>query len=286
MLKSAVFTIIDSVNRYAQTTYRNGHIPKDQMRKLVRKLAMFRLGKLGNAKSGGKVEIGPLTVNYLDPIAFAYNFEEVFFEEEYFFQTDSPEPVIVDCGSNIGLATLYFKTIYPKAKIIAIEAHPTTFATLQSNIKDNNLSNVEALNVAAVGGDEKEISLMFSKPGDLRSTKIREMHGDQELQEIKVPAVRLSTILPGSVDLLKMDIEGSEDEVIDEIAGKLKQIKNVILEYHFSPGTKRKSLGEFVSILEAAGFSCRMKSANPADKNADPHGSFVATVYGSRHVSV
>jgi FkbM family methyltransferase len=282
MLKSAVFTIIDSVNRYAQTTYCNGHIPKAEMRRLVRKLAMFRLGKSGNSKAGGKVKIGPLTVNYLDPIAFAYNFEEVFFEEEYFFQTDNPEPVIVDCGSNIGLATLYFKTVYPKAKIIAIEAHPTTFRALQRNVADNNLSDIEMLNVAVIGGDEKEISLMFSRPGDLRSTKIREMHGDEELQEIKVPAIRLSTILPVSVDLLKMDIEGSEDEVIDEIRYNLPQIKNVILEYHFSPGTKRKTLGQFVGLLEAAGFSCRMKSANPADKNADPNGSFVATVYGSR----
>jgi FkbM family methyltransferase len=221
-------------------------------------------------------------VNYLDPGAFAYNFEEVFFEEEYFFQADSDTPVIVDCGSNIGLATLYFKTVYPKAKIIAIEAHPTTFAALESNVKDNNLSDVETLNVAAVGGDEKEISLMFSRPGDLRSTRIREMHGGEELQEIKVPAIRLSTILPESVDLLKMDIEGSEDEVIDEIAGKLGQIKNVILEYHFTPGRGRKSLGEFISLLEGAGFSCRMKSANPADKSADPHGAFVATVYGTR----
>ena len=282
MLRSAVFTIIDSVNRYAQTTYRNGHIPKAQMRHLVRKLAMFRLGKLGNAKSGGKVEIGTLTINYLDPIAFAYNFEEVFLEEEYFFQTENPEPVIVDCGSNIGVAMLYFKTIYPEAKVIAIEAHPTTFAALQCNVADNNLSDVETLNVAAVGGDEKEISLMFSRPGDLRSTKIRDLHGGQELQEIKVPAVRLSTILPESVDLLKMDIEGSEDDVIDEIAGKLGQIRNVILEYHFSPGTTRKTLGQFIGILENAGFSCRIKSANPADKNADPHGSFVATIYGSR----
>ncbi len=286
MLKSAIFTIIDSVNRYAQTTYRNGHIPKEQMRQFVRKLAMFRLRKIGTSSGSGKVEIGPLTVNYLDPLAFAYNFEEVFFEEEYFFQTENPEPVIVDCGSNIGLATLYFKTVYPKAKVIAIEAHPTTFATLQGNVRDNKLSDVEVLNVAVVGGDEKEIALMFSKPGDLRSTKIREMHGDDELQEIKVPAVKLSTILPESVDLLKMDIEGSEDEVIDEIIPKLGQIKNVILEYHFSPGTKRKSLGKFISILEAAGFSCRMKSANPADKNADPHGSFVATIYGSRPVFV
>ena len=282
MLRSAIFTIIDSVNRYAQTTYRNGHIPKAQMRRLVRKLAMFRLGKLGNAKSGGKVEIGTLTINYLEPIAFVYNFEEVFLEEEYFFQTENPEPVIVDCGSNIGVAMLYFKTIYPKAKVIAIEAHPTTFAALQSNVADNNLSDVETLNVAAVGGDETEISLMFSRPGDLRSTKIRDLHGDPELQEIKVPAVRLSTILPDSVDLLKMDIEGSEDDVIGEIAGKLGQIRNVILEYHFSPGTTRKTLGQFIGILENAGFSCRIKSAHPADKNADPHGSFVATIYGSR----
>ncbi len=282
--------MIEALNRYAGAAYRNGHISKPETRRFVWKLTMFRLKSLLRSESADehRAKIKPFIFNFLDPVSFSYNFEEVFLEEEYFFQSDNPQPVIIDCGSNIGLAAMYFKIVYPGARITAIEAHPTTYQTLEKNIADNDLTEIKTLNVAVVGSDEKEISLFYSKPGDLRTTKTREMRDGTAtgLKEVKVPATRLSTIFPPSVDLLKMDIEGSEDEVIDDIAPKLGAVKNVIIEYHYSPGGGRKSLGEFITILEKAGFSCRMKAANPADKNAEPSANFVVTIYAKRIDSI
>ncbi len=280
MIRSKVFILIEGLSRVARVSYQNGHLTHPQGRAFARSIARFQLL---NKAGAGQIKINPFVFNYPHARSFAYNFGEVFLDEEYFFKADSDSPVIVDCGANIGLATMYFKLVFPKARITAIEANPATFTSLEANIKDNSLTDVEPLNIAVVGGEETEVSLTFAEAGDLRSTRMKELHGKaaSEIEEIVVPAVRLSTLLPESVDLLKMDIEGSEQDVIDDIAPKLGQVKNVIIEYHYS-ANGRHSLGDFILILEKAGFICRIKSANPADVNFDPCSNYVATIYGSR----
>jgi FkbM family methyltransferase len=68
----------------------------------------------------------------------------IFFEETYFFRAASPEPVILDCGSNIGMSVLYFKMLYPAARIIA----PAAFAKLRDNVARNSLTGVTLHNCA------------------------------------------------------------------------------------------------------------------------------------------
>lgn len=265
----------------ARVSYNNGHLSHAQQRRFARRLAQFEFSKKSGA---GTVVIDPYEFHYADPKAFAYNFAEVFLDEEYFFRAENSSPVIVDCGSNIGLATMYFKLVFPEAQIIAIEANPSTFEVLEKNIKGNALSGVETFNVAVAGGDETEVELIFAQAGDLRSTRVAELYGEtgSATQRVSVPARRLSDLMPPSVDLLKMDIEGSEHDVIDDVRPRLGTIRNIILEYHYSHGAGRRSLGEFISILEEAGFICRVRSQNPADVNFVATANYVATIYGSR----
>jgi len=54
--------------------------------------------------------------------------------------------LIIDLGANIGVETLRFAKIYPKAKIFSIEAEKENFETLKKNTK--NMPNVTAINVA------------------------------------------------------------------------------------------------------------------------------------------
>ena len=61
-----------------------------------------------------------------------------------------PEPHIVDCGSNIGMAVLFFKALYPRASITAFEPENATFQQLRVSVERNMLSEVTLIN-AAVG---------------------------------------------------------------------------------------------------------------------------------------
>ena len=73
--------------------------------------------------------------------AFRFLFNELFVMPVILCaQTDSP--LIFDCGSNIGLSILFFKKLYPKARVIGFEPHPLTFQTLRENIERNSLSHV------------------------------------------------------------------------------------------------------------------------------------------------
>src|SRR3989344_6241937 len=60
-------------------------------------------------------------INVLDYWAFLGMFEEIFIQKQYYFDSRNRRPLIVDCGSNIGLSVVFFKILYPEAKIIAFE---------------------------------------------------------------------------------------------------------------------------------------------------------------------
>ena len=72
-----------------------------------------------------KLPIG--LINYKRPYELLHTYRELFCKEMYQFNSLSDEPVILDCGSNIGLSVLYFKTIYPKAKVWAFEPDAANF---------------------------------------------------------------------------------------------------------------------------------------------------------------
>src|SRR5688572_20822569 len=60
----------------------------------------------------------------VDSASFVHSYSEIFKREIYRFTTVNNAPKIIDCGANIGLSVIYFKRLYPAAKIVAFEADP------------------------------------------------------------------------------------------------------------------------------------------------------------------
>ncbi len=73
---------------------------------------------------------------------------EVFTSDLYYFETENPQPVIIDAGAHIGLATLYFKQLYPGAQITALEPNPESFQLLEKNLFENMIDDVTTVQVA------------------------------------------------------------------------------------------------------------------------------------------
>ncbi|CAN0317493.1 unnamed protein product, partial [Chrysoparadoxa australica] len=71
---------------------------------------------------------------YVDNMSFLWQFHDIFVKQVYKFKTDSEHPVIIDCGSNIGLSVIYFKKQYPKAKVTAFEADPDIYKVQLQNL--------------------------------------------------------------------------------------------------------------------------------------------------------
>ncbi len=102
---------------------------------------------LGLRRKRHQTKLVGFKVNYLDAASFRVAAFEVFVRGEYFFEANHDSPVILDCGANIGLATLFFKRLYPKARVHSFEADPTTSDVLRGNVEQNHLQDVTVSNL-------------------------------------------------------------------------------------------------------------------------------------------
>lgn len=195
------------------------------------------------------------------PRTLAYLFNEVFLTDEYRFPSAVPDPVIVDCGANVGFSVLYFKRLFPAARIHAFEANPHTFRLLQQNIRANGLDGVTA-EAVALSDQEGEVSFFI---GDDPGTLLGSIRSDRGgAREARVPAVRLSTTLAAlpRVDVVKMDVEGAERWILDDLvrSGMLTKPARYLIEYHHQIGTDAPRFAEFLAPFERAGFRYALRA--------------------------
>ncbi len=112
--------------------------------------------------------------------------------------------------------------------------------------------------LAAIDG-----TITFSEPAgaNIHSLKISDTEGSRDagLKTHKLPVHRLPTIMQNlghhHIDILKMDIEGAEYEVIEDILGASLPITQILIEFHhrftnIGIGKTRKA----ISQLNTAGY--------------------------------
>ncbi len=179
---------------------------------------------------------GRLKFSFPDYETFFGLFQEIFIFEVYAFSAKRADPFILDCGSNFGLSVLYFKKHYPDARIICFEPQPAMVDYLKKNIAQNHLTNID-LQPVAISNLPGTISL-FSNPlrpgGAGASITPRLLEKINAPHEEIVSAVALSEFIDRAVDFLKMDIEGAEVVVLEELVatGKLALVQQMVVEYH------------------------------------------------------
>jgi len=185
---------------------------------------------------------------------FAIQYREIFVDQGYYFESSNNAPRILDVGSNVGLSILYFKLLYPNSVITGFEPDPDIFAALNANITDNHLSNV-TLHRAALGNSDGELTL-YRNPDHKGHINYSTPDGKQNLTPYSVPCKKLSGFLSSPCDLIKMDIEGGEWGVIEDLinTNTLQRAKNYAIEYHHRIDGKNR-LGEFIGAFESRGFA-------------------------------
>jgi len=183
-----------------------------------------------------------------DTLSFLHQYREIFVEETYKFESLRPDPVIYDCGANVGLSCLYFKLLFPQAQITGFEADPEIFKIAKSNL-DRNLSPgaVHLVN-SAVWIDSKGVE--FAVEGSDGGTVLSSAAG----KRVRVDSVRLRDLLQGKrIDLLKLDIEGAEAEVLQDCDGALDTVDRIFFEYH-SMAAQPQRLDVLLDIMSRNGF--------------------------------
>jgi FkbM family methyltransferase len=200
---------------------------------------------LGNSRAARRIRLRCGTIDYLDADSLFGQYEEIFAQRGYDFASASGDPVIVDCGGNIGLSVLRFARLYPRAQIDVYEADPRIAEMLRENLRRNGVSaRIIACAVADVNGE-----VNFRADGNDGGSIVR-------VGGIRVPAVRLVAVLPPRVDLLKLDIEGAEFSVLRDLcsSGAITRVRCIVGEFHLGVETLA-GFGRALSDLESAGFS-------------------------------
>lgn len=195
----------------------------------------------------------------VDAVSFLGMCDEIYIRRNYEFKASRKNPLIIDCGANIGMSIIFFKLLYPESDVIAFEPDGNVFNALKNNIAAFDFKNVE-LHHKAVWSSETE--LQFLAEG---SWSGRLLKPEDSGNIITVKTARLKDYLNRKVDFLKIDVEGAETEIMRDCAAELKAVENLFLEYH-SHSKEKQTLQEILSILQNAGFRYHIKEAAPRKK--------------------
>ena len=161
--------------------------------------------------------------------------------------------IIIDAGANIGLSSIKFKTYFPDAMIIPIEPDEENYKVMIKNLKE---THVNAVPIKA-GVWNKPAKLYFNRSfrdGKEWSISVTDIpNKGKSIDSISINEIVKKNNLR-SIDLLKIDIEGSEKQLFkknDSDVDFLNITKFIAIEIHNEFNIKE----HIENLLTERGFS-------------------------------
>jgi FkbM family methyltransferase len=140
---------------------------------------------------------------------------------------------ILDAGANIGLTSVYFSHLFTKAKLICIEPDDSNFDSLGFNLNANGVSNVEKIK-GGIWSKNANLKLVsdFRDKNDW-SFRVVETQEKSGLEAFSIPYL-MEKYGMKTIDILKIDIEGSEKEIFGAASDTsfLNSVKCIAIEIH------------------------------------------------------
>ncbi len=196
----------------------------------------------------GCLDLDGYRIHYDDLLSLYMEYKHIFAWGIYDFRPQTAEPLVLDCGSHIGLSVLRFKRLAPAGRVIAFEPDAGVRSLLQRNIDDNGLAGVQVVPAAVAG--QRGMSCFVADGADGGRLALE---GSAPPSSHSVRTVLLSDYLDEPVELLKLNIEGAEWEVLREAAHKLHRVRHLVVEYHGFPECGQHLHG-ILALLDACGF--------------------------------
>ena len=186
-----------------------------------------------------------------------------------------PGNVVLDVGANFGFYTVVAAdAVGPRGKVYAIEAGPTNFGILRRNILINAFNDrVTAFHNAALN-ERKEVQLFQQEIYAGGHSVFVADPKDSKYQRIAIQGVPIDDLIPeGTVDVVKIDVEGCEGLVFQGMTKLLERSRQVKILMEWSPAMIRNSGVEpaaFLGLIRAQGFEVWLINAQSGlDKVSD-----------------
>ena len=198
---------------------------------------------------------------------------QIFVASEYefpFLINPAAVHLIVDLGGNVGYTVLYFGHKFPKANIVVFEPHPEHVRQIREHIAINSLIDRVLVRAEAAGCTSGSIRL--TDDGSCSLLTLEDRRGS-----IQVPVVDwFSAVGEQAIDLLKIDIEGSEYGILEDPRFAALDVEYLVMEWHEFSGENRSSEA-LVSRLRNLNYEL---ICLPAVQGAN--GMMVGMVFGRR----
>lgn len=234
-------------------------------KKFIKQFLGRGLGKSAIAKYLSKTFIfvfNPFTIEgsklYLpqDEIQFLLGYDPI--KKDAFKQVVKENDVVVDLGAHIGYYTmLAAKLVGPGGKVYAFEPYKNNFDLLKKNKEKNKYDNIVLENKAVVD-KTKEGEIYTWHESRYHSLYVKEDKSSQKIQMVSLDDYFKN--YSGKIDVIKINIMGSEGLAIKgmtEVLGKNKDLK---IFMYFTPG-RIKELGDnpmdCLNILKELGFKVK-----------------------------
>ncbi len=174
-----------------------------------------------------------------------------------------PGTTAVDIGAHIGCHTLAMaKRVGAEGRVYAFEPQPKLHRELKVNMALNGMENVQTF-CAAVGDKDGEIELSPLKEGNEGSSVLQGGAG------IFVPLMTLDSLHLKNVSLIKIDVEGMEDQVLAGAQNTLRENRPLILLeimggylQEKAPENIKLKIESTLLFLRDLGFTVHRHSAN------------------------
>jgi FkbM family methyltransferase len=199
-------------------------------------------------------------------------YAEVILGTQYAVPVPWPVHTIVDAGANVGITSAYFLSRYPDAISIAIEPDPVNFELCQRNLAQFGKRAVVVR--AALTPVPGRVSLVPEFQGSWAAQVVPAGGGNIEALDIDTLRMRFNL---DTIDLLKVDIEGSERALfeysrrdwIDNIGAFMVELESDASEVAFYAALDNQKFrfvrsGEITAAIRP-GWSTRSSALRPAE---------------------
>ena len=177
--------------------------------------------------------------------------EEIFLDREYRQIEElikrSTLPII-DVGAHKGFFSIYASILNPQTQIFAYEPEQQNYQALKANLKENNIKNVHAKNIA-ISDQAGSTKLHIAEDSHNHSLST----ASENTQTVN--CLTFSQVIKAdSYSLAKIDCEGAEFAIFDSTPIEdLQKIANYYIEYH------QQSPQQIIAKLQSAGYKVKSK---------------------------
>jgi FkbM family methyltransferase len=142
--------------------------------------------------------------------------------------------LVLDLGANVGYASAYFLSCFPTARVVAVEPDPGSFELCCRNLAPYG-DRAQVVQGAAWSRCSRLVLAPGAGDGREWATQVHESDGQKDAATVAAWDIPTLLELAGEkeIDLLKVDVEGSELEIFNPSSSQwLPQVRNLCIELH------------------------------------------------------